>query len=129
MDYEELARQARRAYGRADGRSGNVQQAGSTVDFPSPPDRPLRPSEFLDRLVVAAFESSAQLRHPFYIKLGRGEWNRGQLQEWVRQEYQHTVCAIRRHALVAANATEFTQVWALITRVKIEADADPVGGV
>jgi pyrroloquinoline quinone (PQQ) biosynthesis protein C len=51
-----------------------------------------------------------------------------QVREWARQDYPRTVYALRRHALIAANATEYETIWGLIARVKAEADADPVGG-
>ncbi len=129
MDQEEMLKQARRTYGRAEpSRAGADTDPGCEL-FPAPPDAALPPQEFLDRLLAAAFQASPKLRHPFAIRLARGEWSKAQLQEWVRQDYQRSVCAIRRHALVAANSPDYDVIWALITRVKAEADADPVGGV
>ncbi|MBI2817891.1 MAG: hypothetical protein HYX72_13230 [Acidobacteria bacterium] len=132
MDYEEMLRQARRTYGRAERSTMDRQSLhglSCVPEFPAPPDRVLPATDFVNRLLVVAFEASPKLSHPFTVRLARGEWSRAQMQEWVRQEYQHTVCAIRRHALVAANAPTYGEIWALITRVKAEADADPVGGV
>lgn len=132
MDYEEMLRQARRTYGRAE--RSPVERQPSHIgpglpEVPAPVEVALSAGNFLDRLLVSAFEASPKLCHPFAVRLARGEWSRVQIQEWVRQEYQHTVCAIRRHALVAGNAPHYEEIWALIARVKAEADADPVGGV
>jgi len=128
MDNEEMVKQARRHYARA----AHMAPGGSEPvcdRFPAAPDRALPPDEFLNRLLDAAFQNSPKLLHPFAIRLARGEWSKARIQEWVRQDYQRTVSAIRRHALIAANASEYDLIWALITRVKVEADADPVGGV
>jgi hypothetical protein len=46
----------------------------------------------------------------------------------VRQDYARIVAVIRRHSLLAANASDYETVWELLTRVKVEADVDPVGG-
>jgi hypothetical protein len=127
MEHEEMLKQARRSYGRSESRAGKGEAKAER--FPAPPEAALPPGEFLDRLVSAAFQASPKLHHPFAVRLGRGEWSNTQLREWVRQDYQRTVCAIRRHALVAANSPDYDVIWALITRVKAEADADPVGGV
>ena len=130
MDHEEMLKQARRAYARAELPGASRKFEGTTAEpFPPPPDRALPPDAFVDRLVGAAFQASPKLRHPFAIRLARGEWSKSQIQEWVRQDYQRTICLIRRHALLAANSPDYDTVWALLTRVKAEADADPVGGV
>src|SRR5258708_18217938 len=96
--------------------------------FPPAPGNALDPGAFVDRMVEAVFVRSAKLYHPFAERLGRGELTRDQVREWARQEYPRTVFALRRHALIAANATDYETLWGLITRVKIEADADAAVG-
>ena len=124
MNYNELLKRARAVY--LHGGPGAWPQAAEP--FPATPDAALAPGEFVDRMAEAAFERSVKLHHPFAMRLGRGEWSRAQLREWARQDYQRTVYALRRHALIAANAVDYETIWGLIARVKTEADADPVGG-
>ena len=124
MNYDELLKRARAVYLRG-GRGVGAQAA---EPFPAAPGAALTPGEFVDRMAEAAFERSAKLHHPFAMRLGRGEWSKAQIREWARQDYQRTVYALRRHALIAANAADYETIWGLIARVKAEADADPVGG-
>ncbi len=124
MNYGELLKRAREIYLRG-GPSGGTHAA---EPFPPAPAEALPPREFVDRMAEAAFERSAKLHHPFAMRMGRGEWAKTQIREWARQDYQRTVYALRRHALIAANATDYETIWGLIARVKAEADADPVGG-
>ena len=124
MNVEEMLDQARKIYARPFG-SG---QKAILEPFPVQPAGTFSSGEFLDRLLEAAFSRSPQLRHPFAVRLARGEWKLSQVQEWVRQDYQRTVHLIRRHALLVANSPDFEIIRGLLTRVKAEADADPVGG-
>jgi hypothetical protein len=124
MKYEELLKRARAVYLRG----GQGWGAHAAEPFPAAPGAALAPGEFVDRMAEAAFERSAKLHHRFAMRLGRGEWTKAQAREWARQDYQRTVYALRRHALIAANAADYETIWGLIARVKAEADADPVGG-
>lgn len=124
MNYEERLKQARAVYLR----TGHGGGARAAEPFPAAPTAALEPGDFVNRMAEAAFERSAKLHHPFAIRLARGEWSKAQVREWARQDYQRTVYALRRHALIAANAADYETIWGLIARVKTEADADPVGG-
>ena len=124
MNYDELLKRARAVYLRG----GEGAGAQAAEPFPAAPGVVLAPGEFVDRMTEAAFERSAKLHHPFAMRLGRGEWTKAQVREWARQDYQRTLYALRRHALIAANAADYETIWGLIARVKAEADADPVGG-
>ena len=124
MRYERMVEEAREIYAQI-AKSGG---AAAPERFPDLPAERLEPGPFLDRLAETAFRHHAKLRHPFAARLVEGQWTKAQLGEWVRQEYPRIVVAIRRHALLAANATDYETIWSLLTRVKIEADADPVGG-
>ena len=124
MRYEERVAEAGKIYAQPAKAGG----AAPGEPFPDPPLQALAPEEFLDRLTEAAFRHHVKLRHPFAVRLALGQWTTRQLQEWVRQDYQRIVALIRRHALLAGNAADYEIVWGLLTRVKIEADADPVGG-
>ncbi|MBI4464347.1 MAG: hypothetical protein HY647_06545, partial [Acidobacteria bacterium] len=96
--------------------------------FPPPPEDRLAPGQFTSLLVETSFRHSPWLLHPFAVRMAQGKWSKRQIQEWVCQEYQRTLCGIRRHALLAANASEYEVLWGLLARVKTEADSDPVGG-
>ena len=124
MNYDELLKRARAVYMR-EGPGGGTHAA---EPYPAAPESVLDPGQFVDRMADAAFERSAKLHHPLAMRLGRGELTKAQVREWARQDYQRTVYALRRHALIAANATDYETIWGLIARVKAEADADPVGG-
>jgi hypothetical protein len=102
--------------------------SGKGEPFPGVPSGDFTPEEFLDRLTAAAFLHHAKLRHPFAARLVEGGWTKAQLREWVRQDYRRILTAIRRHTLLAANATEYETLRGLLARVKAEADVDPVGG-
>ncbi|MEE8176379.1 MAG: hypothetical protein V3T65_00110 [Acidobacteriota bacterium] len=121
MSHEEMLEYARRSYSQPAGKAVRVP-------FPQKPKEVLPPGEFLDRLIDAAFRNSPNLLHPFASRLANGNWEKPQLQEWVRQEYQRIVLIIRRHALIAGNSTDHETIWGLLARVKAEADVDPVGG-
>jgi len=114
---------ARRIYAQSAPAGG----AAASEPFPPPGDA-LAPDEFLDRLTDAALQNHPRLRHPFAVRLAAGRWTKRQIQEWVRQDYARIVAVIRRHSLLAANASDYETVWELLTRVKAEADVDPVGG-
>ncbi|OFW31586.1 MAG: hypothetical protein A3J28_12680 [Acidobacteria bacterium RIFCSPLOWO2_12_FULL_60_22] len=132
MRYEQMLEEARKFYAQP------ARPVGTREPFPGPPsdalaqDGPpsdtLAPEEFLRRLTEAAFRHHARLRHPFAARLVQGQWKKSQIQEWVRQDYPRIVYAIRRHSLLAANASDYETLWGLLTRVKVEADSDPVGG-
>ena len=124
MNQETRLEQARKSYAR----SAEHGQKSVTEPVPGPPAGTLSSEAFVDCLLEAAFQRSTKLRHPFAIRLARGEWKKQQIQEWVRQEYQGIVYLIRRHALLAANCSDYETLWGLLTRVKVEADSDPVGG-
>ena len=124
MNLEEMLEQARESYARP----GEPGEEAVPELFPGPPTGTCSSEAFVDRLLDAAFQRSAKLRHPFAIRLARGEWKKHQIQEWVRQEYQGIVYLIRRHTLLAANCSNDETIWGLLTRVKVEADSDPVGG-
>ena len=121
MNFEQMLKSARGKYAQPTDRSAPKL-------FPEPPSGALSLDEFLDRLIETACEHNPKLRHPFAIRLVQGYWNKKQVQEWVRQDYQRTIQTIRRHALLAANSADYEVVWGLLTRVKAEADSDPVGG-
>ncbi len=124
MNSGEMLRQAKESYSRG----SNTGEGVKLLPFPAPPSAVLPPGDFFDRLLEAAFECSPKLRHSFAIRLVRGGWNKKQIREWVRQDYQRTVVLIRRHALLAANSPDYETIWGLLTRVKAEADADLVSG-
>jgi len=120
---DERVEQARRTYAQLAGKRPAAREP-----FPGMPSGDFTAEEFLDRLTDAAFLHHAKLRHPFAVRLVAGAWTRAQLREWVRQDYRGILAAIRRHTLLAANATEFETLLGLLARVKAEADVDPVGG-
>jgi len=123
MGHDERVEAARRIYAQL------AQAGGAAVREPfPPPGDALAPDEFLDRLTNTAFELHPKLRHPFAVRLVAGGWTKGPIREWVRQDYERIVVSIRRHSLLAANASDYETVWSLLTRVKAEADVDPVGG-
>ena len=123
MGHDARAEAARRVYAQAAPAGGTAARE----PFP-PPGGAAAPEEFLDRLTDAAFQNHPKLRHPFAVRLVAGRWTKRQIQEWVRQDYQRIIAVIRRHSLLAANASDYETVWELLTRVKAEADVDPVGG-
>lgn len=123
MGHEERVEQARRNYAELAGKPPAAREA-----FPGMPSGEFTPEEFLERLTGAAFSHHAKLRHPFAVRLAAGGWTKDQLREWVRQDYQRILTAIRRHTLLAANATDYETLRGLLARVKAEADVDPVGG-
>lgn len=121
---DERVEQARSIYARLARESG----AAARKAFPGAPSGELAPEEFLDRLTEAAFLRHAKLWHPFAVRLVNGGWSKSQLREWVRQDYQRIVTALRRHSLVAAMASDYETLRGLLARVKADADVDPVGG-
>ena len=121
---DERVEQARRMYAQL-ARAGG---AGKREPFPEMPPGEFSPDEFLERLTDAALLHHAKLRHPFAVRLAEGGWTKNQLREWVRQDYRRILTMIRRHTLLAANATEYETLRGMLARVKAEADADPVGG-
>ncbi|MGH9784997.1 MAG: hypothetical protein ACRD88_12520 [Terriglobia bacterium] len=123
MGHDERVAAARRVYAQLAPAGG----AAAREPFPPPGDA-LAPDEFPDRLADAALQNHPRLRHPFAVRLVAGRWTKRQTQEWVRQDYQRIIAVIRRHALLAANVSDYETVWELLTRVKAEADVDPVGG-
>lgn len=123
MGHGERVEAARRIYAQLAPAGG----AAAREPFP-PPGDVLAPDEFLDRFTDAALQNHPKLRHPFAVRLVAGRWTKRQIQEWVRQDYSRIVAVIRRHSLLAANASDYETVWELLTRVKAEADVDPVGG-
>ena len=120
---DERVEQARRTYAQLADKSPAAREA-----FPGMPSGDFTPEEFLDRLTDAAFLHHAKLRHPFAVRLVEGGWTKGQLREWVRLDYRRILAVIRRHTLLAANATEYETLLGLLARVKTEADVDPAGG-
>ncbi len=123
MGHDKRVEQARSIYAQLAHEGGAAQEP-----FPGAPSGDLAPEEFLDRLTDAAFLQHPKLRHPFAIALVDGRWTKAQLREWVREDYQRIVAAIRRHSLLAAMASDYETLRDLLTRVKAEADVDPVGG-
>ena len=124
MGHEERLEAARRIYAQLAPAGG----AAARAPFPPPPSDSLAPDDFLDRLTDTALELHPRLRHSFAVRFVAGRWTIRQTQEWVRQDYQRIVVLIRRHSLLAANASAYETIWSLLTRVKVEADVDPVGG-
>lgn len=126
MEHEERLEQARRIYARlAQSGSGGPAARGAFSEIPS---GDLIAEAFLDRLADAAFLHHAKLRHPFAVRLAEGGWTTAQLREWVRQDYQRILTAIRRHTLLAAHAADYETLRGLLARVTAEADVDPVSG-
>ena len=123
MGHDERVEQTRRIYAQLAGSSPAAREV-----FQEMPSGDFTPEEFLDRLTDAAFLHHAKLRHPFAVRLVKGGWTKSQLREWVRLDYRRILTAIRRHTLLAANATEYETLRGLLARVKAEADVDPVGG-
>ena len=121
MNYEEMLEYARNSY-------SQPPVKAIRGSFPPKPKEVLPPGEFLDCLIEAAFHNSPNLLHPFASRLINGKWEKPQLQEWVRQDFQRIVLLIRRHALLAGNSQDYETIWGLLARVKAEADVDPVGG-
>ncbi len=124
MGHDERVEQARSIYARLTREGG----AAARKAFPGAPSGELAPEEFLDRLTEAAFLHHAKLWHPFAVRLVNGGWSKSQLREWVRQEYQRIVTALRRHSLVAAMASDYETLRGLLARVNADADVDPVSG-
>ena len=102
--------------------------SASGGEFPQAPSRPLPPGEFVNELIRRAAECDVRAAHPFLKNVVSGRYSKLQLREWVRQDYQHVLGSIRRHALAAAAATDCDLLRALLAYVGVEADADPVGG-
>lgn len=131
MGHNERVEAARRIYAQsapADGAAAREPFPETTHQSRFAPGDRLPPEEFLDRLTNTAFELHPKLQHPFAVRLVAGRWTKRQMREWVRQDYQRIITVIRRHSLLAANASDYETVWGLLTRVKVEADVDPVGG-
>lgn len=114
----------RRLYeSRLDGHSSVGPQA-----FPSAPAESLSASGFVSALIAKAAETDPRASHPFLRNVAGGRYGVEQLQEWVRQDYQAVLGAIRRHSVLAACAADCDQLRSLLSYVSIEADADPVSG-
>ncbi len=66
--------------------------------FPQPPEGFLPPEKFLEVVSEADLVHHTKIKHPFCVKLVRGEWSLSQLQAWAIQDYHDKVQTIRNDA-------------------------------
>jgi hypothetical protein len=108
----------------------NLQATGESTlrPFPAPPVESHSPADFVSLLIERAAQHDVRGTHPFLRNLVAGAYGLPQLRRWVRLNYLCVVSEIRRHALVAACASDCDLLRSLLAYVGVEADADPVGG-
>jgi pyrroloquinoline quinone (PQQ) biosynthesis protein C len=120
-EYVRLQDRARAVFSSPDG-------AWPVPRFPKPPADHVPPEEFVRLLADAVFDTYHYLRHPYAVRLVRGELPREELQAWVKVNYPFLVQTVRNDAMIVAKARDLAEMRKQMQVLIDEAGNDLAGG-